>query len=50
QDTDIKKPCAQVMVTKTNISGVITTAIDSRGQSSCDSNPRRVERGLNISY
>ena len=52
QDTvDIKKPCAQVVVTKTNVLGVVTTTIDSRGQSSCDStDPRRVERGLKVSY
>ena len=50
-DPDIKKPCAQVVVTKTNVLGVVTTTIDSRGQSSCDStDPRRVERGLKVSY
>lgn len=49
-DVDLTKPCAQVIVTKTNVGGVVTTDIDSRGRSSCDSNPRRVERGLEVSY
>lgn len=49
-DSDLTKPCAIVEVTKNTVAGVITTTIDSRGRSSCDTNPRRVERGLKVSY
>lgn len=46
-------PCAIVEVAKKSdrtTHALITTTIDSHGRSSCDSNPRRVERGLHVSY
>lgn len=48
--TDLSQPCAVVVVGKhVGASGVLTT-INSYGRSSCDNNPRRVERGINVSY
>lgn len=49
---DSGMPCAEVRVSKEDMGGnVIRTTIDARGRSSCDSNnPRRVERGLKVSY
>lgn len=46
------KPCAIVAVgKKTDLTTNVTyTTIESHGRSSCDTNPRRVERGLQISY
>ena len=46
-------PCAIVEVAKKSdrTTGVtINTTIDSHGRSSCDSNPRRVERGIHVAY
>ena len=51
KDADLTKPCVIVEVSKIDTGGgVFSTTIDSRGRSSCDSNPRRVERGLKVSY
>lgn len=48
---DPTEPCVIITVEKRDTGGgVFTTTIDSRGQSSCDTNPRRVERGLRVSY
>lgn len=49
---DPSAPCAFVTVAKKTdtTTGVEATVIDSRGRSSCDTNPRRVERGLKVSY
>lgn len=49
-DTDPTKPCVVIAVGKRVIAGNTLTNIDSRGRSSCDDNPRRVERGLKVSY
>lgn len=51
KDVDLTKPCVIVEVSKIDTGGgVFSTTIDSRGRSSCDTNPRRVERGLKVSY
>ena len=51
KDADLTKPCALVTVEKRDTGGgVFATTIDSRGRSSCDTNSRRVERGLKVSY
>jgi len=47
---DDSQPCAVVVVSKRDTGSGIFTTIDSRGRSSCDTNPRRVERGLKVSY
>ncbi len=48
---DTTGSCAIVSITKNNVSSLITTTVDSRGYNTCTaSNPRRVERGLEIGY
>lgn len=49
---DQSQPCAVVAVgKKTSLTTAVTyTTIESYGRSSCDTNPRRVERGLKVSY
>lgn len=43
--------CSIVTVTKEKENGIITTTIESRGYNTCDkNNPRRIERGLQLSY
>lgn len=43
--------CVSVFVTKTYVSNVLRTTIESRGYNTCDSsNPRRVERAIRAIY
>lgn len=45
------QPCAQVTITKTDNAGVVDTAILAKGFNTCDpNNPRRVQRGLEVTY
>jgi hypothetical protein len=43
--------CVDVIVGKVNNAGVISTTLDSFGYNTCDEdNPRRIERGLQVTY
>ena len=45
------KICAVVRVSKYNNDGVLNTVIESRGYNTCDTNnPRRIERGIRVTY
>ena len=43
--------CSQVSISKDSSSGTLHTIVDARGYNTCDTtNPRRVERGLELTY
>jgi hypothetical protein len=42
--------CANVIVTKEESGGDITTTIQSYGYNTCENNPRRIERGLELIF